>query len=172
MSRASVRAGIAAFLSPPNVAGLNEVYPSLPVVQPGEMFFSQPGQKSGAAAFIFIEHERERRMSLPAYRANKMVVYEVAVVVNFFWITAGGVGGMAQDPGVQAMEAYDSIVDALKARIRSDLTMGGTFFSAGDGAELGQDDLQLDSDLPVLVDGSNIGIRASLRITGSEVIQA
>jgi hypothetical protein len=171
VSRASVRAGVAAFLAPPNVAGLSEVFASLPVVQPGETFFSQPGQSSGASAFVFIEHERERRMSLPAYSANKLVIYTCAVVINFFWVSAGGVGGLGVDPGVQAMQAYDSIVDSLKARIRSDLTMGGTFFSAGDGAELGQDDLQLDSDLAVRI-GSDIGIRAALRFTGSEVIQA
>ncbi|GAC1480493.1 MAG: hypothetical protein NVS1B16_11330 [Pseudarthrobacter sp.] len=169
-----MRAGLSAFLQPPAVTGLTAVYPSLPVLTPGTAFFATPGQSSGATGFVFIEREQEQRLSMPAQTGWKRVVYNVLVVINYFYVGVGTPGGGVADagePGILAINGYDTIVDSLKARIRSDLTCGGTFFSGGNGAELGGADLELASDLPVFLD-PEIGIRGALRLTGAELIQA
>jgi hypothetical protein len=72
MSRATIRAAMAAWLQPPAVAGINTVYRSLPKIIPGQAFFAGvTGVNSGCVAMIHVardhrEAHRHRRTPPPA----------------------------------------------------------------------------------------------------------
>jgi hypothetical protein len=163
MSRASVRDAVVNWFSPPNVAGLNLVTRSKTKLVQGQEFFASTGAGSGAVAFIYFEGKREHRRSIGGPKSGwKRAVYKVGLVVLF----------RSNKPKMEdASDDHDALMDAIEARLRSDRTLGGAVFSAGEGAELGQDDIETVSDLPKLV-GQETHIWGVLRFEVAEWIQS
>lgn len=115
MSRAEVRSQLATFLTTPPVATLNQVFTSFPK-QINFQTGSTPGQKSRAAAVIFIQSENENRIALGgATSGKKRVDYEVVVQVFHH--------SMQRD-SQDAMDDFDTLVDNIKDRLRSDHRFG------------------------------------------------
>lgn len=144
MSRASVRAAVANWFAAPAILGLNKVSTSQPkLAYPSEAFFG-PNDPSGAVGFVFIEREEEMRRALGGpHGGTKELIYEVGLVIEF-----RSTHPLAED----AMDDYDSIIDLIKVRLRSDRTLGGQVFSAGEGNVLNGRDIEVLSDLPQIMD--------------------
>ena len=139
MSRATVRAAIAAWLAPPAVAGINTVYSDLPALIPGEAFFAgSVGATSGCVAALHIAGENESRKALGgATSGKKRVDYRLEVRLFYRSIVVPAAGG---DAGLIAGAEFDAIVEALKARIRADRTAGSAAVW-----QWGETDLSVDS---------------------------
>lgn len=158
MSRANVRlavknwfAGTAA-IAPGNtpIAGLNKVYRAMPrVIDGADYFTGAGGDQHGAQAYVHIEHDIEHRTAHPRVTGKKDVFYDVALVIIFASTSADVTAGES-DPGEAAMDAYDAVLELCRLRLRADPTLGGAVFSAGEGNELGIDDIDILSDLPRL----------------------
>lgn len=137
MSRATIRAAISAWLAPPNVTGINTVYRGFPTVVPGPAFFNAatPGAMSGCVAMVFIAGETETRKAFGGPTSGqKRVDYDVEIHLRYRSVKPPALGS---DAGLEATDDFDSIVDALKTRIRSDRTAGsGNVWQWGE-AELG-----------------------------------
>jgi hypothetical protein len=144
ISRAEVRSALATFFSPPAVAGLNKVYRAEPKVIQGQDFFAgaATGVGTGAVGVVHIEKESESRRALGgATSGKKRIDYEVAMILRF---------RSDLTSGTAAMDAYDTMVENFKVKLRSDRTIGsGVVFSAGEAGEQGGPDIEIISDLPV-----------------------
>lgn len=148
---------------------LNTVTRGMKVVTDGADFFASPGEQMGAAAYMHLEQDREHRKAVGgATSGKKRVVHHVGLVVLFKSLQQEPGAGEV-DPGEVAVDAHDILIEAIKTRLRSDRTLGGTVFSAGEGAELGADDIEIHSDLPRLV-GTEIHIWTVVRFVVCEWI--
>lgn len=117
MSRATARAAVTAWISPPNVAGLNTVYASWPKLGLEQMFASTtPGVTTGAVAIVGILSSSEERIAIGGATSGwKRVRHTVDLDV---WFRSVGTDGVA------AQQAFDTTLDALNARLRADRTLG------------------------------------------------
>lgn len=114
MSRATVRSAVATFFAPTAVAGLNSIYTSFPKRVPGNAFREgQPaGTKSGAVGVVHILSEREDRIAIGgAHSGKKWVHYTVELQVYCHSI---------ETHAEAAMDFFDSVIDGVKAHLRSD----------------------------------------------------
>lgn len=124
MSRQTIRGAIADWLAPPNVAGINTVYRGFPSEIPGRAFFGGPGQLSGCVAIVYIAGEIETRKAMGGPTSGKKRVdYLIEIHLRYRTIRPPANGS---DVGLDATDEFDNIVEALKARIRSDRTAGST----------------------------------------------
>lgn len=158
MSRAVIRAALAAYIAPPNIAGLNKVYTSQPKIIQGPEFF-QPGLTgfaSGAVASVFIEREVELRKALGgATSGKKRINYDIAILIQF---------RSTKPRSEDAMDDYDALIERLKVRIRTDRTLGSpSIFQAGEA------ELEVISDLPKLSNDETM-IFSALRMDIAEFI--
>jgi hypothetical protein len=161
MSRATVRAAIAAYFAPPAVVGLNRVYTSMPKRVEGPNFRDmQPaGTYSGAVAIINIESESETRRSIGGEHSGwKRVSYTVALDIY-----SHSIHRRSED----AMADFDTVIDGVKAHLRSNRRLEDypQIFEAGE--------IFLDGDYgepKVLQDGST-EIWGTVRFEVSEFIQ-
>jgi hypothetical protein len=132
MSRATVRAGIAAYLAPPAVTGINTVYTSYPKIIPAAAFFASSaiGAGGGAALVVHIVASPEMRKTSPAVAGGwKRVDHEVELNLFHRWVAPSQtVGG---DAMIDAMANFDAVIDALKVKIRADPTCGGALWQWG-----------------------------------------
>lgn len=138
MSRATVRAAIVAWFQPPNVPGLNKLFSAMPKLIQGDDAFSIVGQGSGAVGFPYVQGKREWRYTMGP-QGQKLIAYNVGLVVMFRSV---------KPTAEEAVSDHDDLMDAIEARLRSDNTLGGQVFLAGEGAGLGEADLETESDLP------------------------
>jgi hypothetical protein len=118
MSRAQVRSQLVTFLrSSTTIPDLNQVYSAFPK-QINFQVNAQAGQRSRAAAIVFIERETESRIALGgATSGKKRVDYDVAIQVFHHSLQSN-----AED----AMDDFDGTVDGLKDWLRSDHRFGDT----------------------------------------------
>lgn len=122
MSRATIRAAMVAWLAPPNSPGINTVYRGFPKLIPGPAFFdaTQPGLQAGCVAVVNIVGETEQRIAMGGPTSGKKRIdYIVEFQLKFRYAKPASTGG---DMGLDATDAFDQIVDGLKARIRLDRT--------------------------------------------------
>jgi hypothetical protein len=115
--RVGVREKLAKFLANPPITGLNVVHTSFPKrIQFQEN--SQPGQLSRAQVVIFIQSETETRLAIGgAHDGWKRVDYNVIIQIFLHSL---------ERDAVIAMDAFDTLVDAIKTRLRSDHNFGDT----------------------------------------------
>jgi hypothetical protein len=115
--RVGVRETLAKFLANPPITGLNVVHTSFPKrIQFQEN--SQPGQLSRAQVVIFIQSETETRLAIGgAHDGWKRVDYNVIIQIFLHSL---------ERDAVIAMDAFDTLVDAIKTRLRSDHNFGDT----------------------------------------------
>lgn len=113
--RVGVRETLAKFLANPPIAGLNVVHTSFPKrIQFQEN--SLPGQLSRAQVVIFIQSETETRLAIGgAHDGWKRVDYNVIIQIFLHSL---------ERDSVDAMDAFDTLVDAIKTRLRSDHNFG------------------------------------------------
>jgi len=115
--RVGVRQTLYTFLANPPITGLNVIHTSFPKrIQFQEN--AQPGQLSRAQAVIFIQAENETRLAIGgATNGWKRIDYNVIVQIFHHSLQRN-----AQD----AMADFDTLVDAIKTRLRSDHNFGDT----------------------------------------------
>lgn len=133
MSRATVRAGIATWLTG-QVPGINTVYRGQRRIIPATAFTKgQVGAPFGAVAMVHILNEAENRIAVGGAQAGwKRLDYQVEIQLFFRWTSPARSANTDSDSGLEATDAFDAIVDALKARIRADRTAGGTVWQWGE----------------------------------------
>lgn len=137
MSRATIRAAMAAWLAPPAVAGINTVYRGQPKIIPGQAFFAGvTGVNSGCVAMIHIARDTEKRIAIGGPTSGKKRIdYTVEFRLLYRLVrSASTTGG---DAGLDATDEFDAIVDALKARIRADRTANSAAIWQWGEADLG-----------------------------------
>lgn len=128
MSRATVRSAVATFFAPPAVSGLNAIYTSFPKRIPGNDFRAgqAAGTKSGAVGVVHIISEREERIAIGgATSGKKWVHYTVELQVYCHSI---------ETHAETAMAFFDSVIDGVKAHLRSDRWLNDypVIFEAGE----------------------------------------
>lgn len=133
MSRKTVRDAVVSFFEPPVVDGLNKVYSTFPKRIPGTDYrVGKPsGSKSGAVGVVNILSEREHRISFGGEHAGeKMVHYRVELQIY-----CHSVETHTED----AMIFFDSVIDGVKDRLRSErrLLAWPVIFEAGEEELIG-----------------------------------
>lgn len=115
--RTGVRATIYSFLSSPQITNLNQIFTSFPK----RIDFNvntTAGSDSRAAAIIFIASERESRIAIGgATNGIKRVDYTIILQIYQHSFVRN-----AED----AMTDFDTLIDAIKTRLRSDHRFGDT----------------------------------------------
>jgi len=115
--RTGVRATLYTFLSTPPIATLNQIFTSFPK----RIDFNvntTPGVSSRAAAIIFIAGERESRIAIGgATNGIKRIDYTVILQIYQHSFVRN-----AED----AMTDFDTLIDNIKTRLRSDHRFGDT----------------------------------------------
>jgi hypothetical protein len=115
--RVGVRATLASFLTTPQIATLNQVFTSFPK-RINFQTNSIAGQLSRAAAVVFIQSENETRLAIGgATNGWKRVDYSIVLQVFHHSLQRN-----AED----AMADFDTLVDNIKTRLRSDHNFGDT----------------------------------------------
>ena len=115
--RAGVRNTLANFLSNPPVELLNQVFTSFPK-RINFQVNSQAGQLSRSAVVIFIQSETESRIAIGgAHNGWKRVDYSVILQVYQHSL---------QRESQDAMQDFDTLIDNIKTRLRSDHNFGDT----------------------------------------------
>jgi hypothetical protein len=150
------------------VAGIGTVHRALPRTTPGTDFGLEANGGSGAVCWIHIDGERESRRALGgAHSGIKQVDYQVGLVIEFRSVKADAEA---------AQDDFDTMIEALKERIRSDRQLGtvgspSPIFLAGEGEQPGQPDLDVISDLPKL-SNSEVWIKGVVRVAVTELVYA
>lgn len=161
MSRAEVRAAVGNWIAAANIPHLNQIYTS----HPKRINFqnnSTAGEMTRAAGLVFIANEVESRIANGgADDGWKRVDYQVQ-----FQIFTHSVEQYSQD----AMDAFDAIVDAVKAQLRAgghrlNLESGDVIWQA---AEPGID---VTYGEPITNDGGATEIWAALEFTVTQMIR-
>ena len=115
--RTGVRATLYTWLTGGSITGLNQIFTSFPK-RINYQVNSQPGQLSRAAVVIFIQNERESRIAVGgAHNGWKRVDYSIILQVYQHSLERD-----AED----AMTAFDTLIDAIKTRLRADHNFGDT----------------------------------------------
>ena len=113
--RTGVRSTLYTFLSSPSITGLNQVFTSFPK-RINFQVNSQPGQLSRAACVIFIQSENETRLAIGGATSGwKRVDYSVILQIYLHSLQRN-----AED----VMTDFDTLIDNIKTRLRSDHTFG------------------------------------------------
>lgn len=114
MSRATVRAAVAAWFAPPNVAKLNRVDVAKTRNFKSQTLYSGT-DRYGVTAYVRIETVREERITAPAVAGKKRLDYDVALVFLF---------RSKARAALDAMSDLDTFIEALKTRLRADPRLG------------------------------------------------
>lgn len=113
--RSAARQTLYNWIETGNIPNLNQFFFSFPK-RINFQVNSRPGQLSRAAAVIFIQSENEQRIAIGgAHNGWKRVDY--SVIVQVFQHS------LHRD-AIQAMTDFDILIDAIKARLRSDHNFG------------------------------------------------
>jgi hypothetical protein len=113
--RTGVRATLFSFLSTPQIPTLNQVFTSFPK-RINYQVNSIPGQLSRAATVIFIASESETRLAIGgATNGWKRVDYTIILQVYQHSLERNA---------EEAMTAFDTLIDNIKTRLRSDHNFG------------------------------------------------
>ena len=122
VGRAQVRQTLYNFINPPQVAGINQVFTSLPKRIDFQVN-ALPSQQSRVAAVIFIESETETRVALGGFNGADNGIHagwkriDYTVVIQLFQHSLARTAE-------QAMDDFDSVIDNLKQQLRSNHTLG------------------------------------------------
>ena len=115
--RKGVRETLSAFLANPPIPTLNQVFTSFPK-RINFQLNSQPGQMTRSAVVVFIAGEDENRLAIGGANSGwKRVDYSVILQVYTHSLHIN-----AED----AMDDFDTLIDNIKERLRSDHNFGDT----------------------------------------------
>ena len=159
--RADVRATLYNYLKTAGIYQLNQVFTSFPK-RINYQVNARPGQLSRAAAVIFIQSEREKRIAIGgAHSGWKQVDY--TVVVQIFHHSV-------QNNAEDSMADFDTLIDNIKATLRADHRFGDTTGNlVWQGAEPAIDTLYGE---PITSDNGATETFAEIRFDVTEMIQA
>lgn len=161
VGRTQVRSTLAAFIQPPAVGGVNQVFTSFPK-RINFQVNALAGERNRSVVVIHIESETESRIAVGgAFNGWKRVDY--TVVLQLFHHSL-------ERESQDAMDNFDMVVDNLKEKLRSDHNFGdpsGTL--VWQGAEPAIDATYGE---PVSQNGTSTETWASLRFTVTQMIQA
>jgi len=159
--RAAVRSTLANFIKAPNVDGINQVFTSFPK-RIDFQTNALPSQLSRTAAVIFVESEKENRLAIGG-ATNGIKRVEYSIVIQLFHHSS-------ERKPEDAMDDFDTTIDNLKEKLRSDHTFGDPSSNlVWQGAEPAID---VSYGEPVSNDGTSTETWASLRFTVTQMIQA
>ena len=134
MSRQTVRNAVAQYFAPPNVPGLNKIYISQPKRITGTDFHGgrPSGDLNGAVGVIYIAAETEERRGIGGEHSGKKWVHytvQFQVLVN-----------SREQLSENSMVFFDSIIDAVKDRLRSNRRLDDypVIFEAGERELIGE----------------------------------
>lgn len=174
MSRATVRAALAAFLQGADIPGLHGMYGAEPVFYAGEQLNAGAEDGVAAWAWVVLGDSSEERWSVPAQwpgqdgAGDKGVHYDAAIMVMYQYLipSAQVTPAVAPDAWV---DGEDAIIQAIKDRLHSDPALGAPAVVLVSGQNRG--DMRVSGDDPRFEPGKVVSVKAiEFRIT--EVIQA
>ena len=161
MTRAQVRSAVGDWVAGANISHLNQIYTSFPK-RINFQANSTAGEITRAAGVVFIRSEQESRVAIGGKSDGwKRVDYDVQ-----FQIYTHSVEAQSQD----AMDAFDVIVDAVKARLRA----GGHRLGLDDGDVIWQaaePAITVQYGEPMTNDGGATEIWAALEFTVTQMIR-
>jgi hypothetical protein len=161
VGRKEVRATLAAFIEPPKVDGINQVFTSFPKRIDFQVN-ALPSQLSRCAAVIYIESQRDDRLAIGgAHSGIKRIDYQV--VIQLFHHSL-------ERKSEDAMDDFDNTVDNLVQLLRSDHTFGdpsGTLVWQG-----AEPRIDISFGEPASNDGTSTETWASVRFDVTQMIQA
>jgi hypothetical protein len=159
--RADVRTTLYNYLKGANIYQLNQLFTSFPK-RINYQVNSKPGQLSRAAAVIFIQSEREKRIAIGGATSGWKQV-DFTVVLQIFHHSM-------QRDAEDAMADFDTLIDNIKATLRADHRFGDTSGNlVWQGAEPAIDTLYGE---PVTSDNGATETFAEIRFDVTEMIQA
>lgn len=146
MSRATVRSAIVNYLTTASIPGLAKVFTAAPKMAQGQDYYGVTTQGgSGAFAFVHINHETEPQIAVGGLGGGaKMLIYDVGLVVRF---------KSYNTDQTSYMDAYDTIIENIKKRIRSDPRLGTALLPANQQVFISGKEghgIEVISDLPAL----------------------
>ena len=159
MSRATVRAGVVNYLRNGNLPFVGTYFTAEPKIRQGPQFYTG-STVTGAILFPFINGDRETRISLGG---EKRVQYDVIIHVE-----CRSLQPRAED----AMADFDSLIEAIKVRVRADRTLAGTVFQAGEGNGVGAIDLVTAYRNPSTIGNGETLLWAAISMQVVEIITA
>jgi hypothetical protein len=172
MSLATVRGAIAAYLNfgtgtqtqDAAIPGLNKVFRAQPTfIDPTQWWILPPELGAGTVGYLHLAKVDEDRIAFPAVEGQKMVGYIVVLVLIYRYQIPSGTQATPYE-GDEWIDGQDETVEAIKAWIRKDPTLGTAQTTQGTGVpgviygqypgaiwEAGQDkgDLSMTADPPV-----------------------
>lgn len=180
MSRASVRAGIGAYLGGTlntqtrvyqgnTTFGVHLVRTAFPRHVPGDDFGLGDGVLSGSYVNVHVREQRETRITTgggPVPPSGlKKIRYEV--VLHIFHRSL-------EPHGEDAEDHLERVTEGLLQRIRADRTFGGVVFQAGEGdnTSVGSEDLLIGYGEPLDKDGGGRESYAGISLICLEYIQS
>lgn len=169
---ADVRRAVTTYLQSPPIPGVVSVFRAVPVVIQGDSWAPALDTGWGAAIAVHLGEKRESRIALGGATSGiKRVDYAVSLVLIFRWVIPDDASeGPDTEPDGWA-DAFDALLDAVEARIRSDRTFGtgqqGVIWQAGEAEE----DLRIQMDLPK-VDNGEVQVWAAMEIVVTEMVEA
>jgi len=159
--RADVRTTLFNYLKGANIYQLNQLFTSFPK-RINYQVNSNPGQLSRAAAVIFIQSEREKRIAIGG-ATNGWKQVDFTVILQIFHHSM-------QRNAEDAMADFDTLIDNIKATLRADHRFGDTSGNlVWQGAEPAIDTLYGE---PVTSDNGATETFAEIRFDVTEMIQA
>lgn len=170
MSKSAVRQAIANFLDP-NISGvsieyLSNVYQALPKIANEQDLFSlqPPGQGLGAVIFMFLGHQVEKLLTVPAIGGQRQRTY----TLDLLCILKSDV-----ETTLAGQQAFDSFMDSLIARILSDPQAGDpsliVAWGQGDMRQ-GSLDMEFEYPVPKVIGGGVVLFQAVGHITVVELV--
>lgn len=154
MSRQIVRDQVVDYLANADIQGLSTIYTFPPKITPEGMFYigQIPGQFEGAIVFTFIERQSEQRRALGGSNSGiKFVTYNFVFSCYF---------RSTQNQAEVAAMNNEAFLNSFVEAIRANRTAGapqnatGNVWQWGEGGIDGGVDIQIESDLPVLLGGA------------------
>lgn len=132
MSSATVRSALYAFFNAPPIAGINKLHAAPPYWADGSEWDLSVDLGSGAIGAIHLAEDVESRITVPAPNVllpgnavgQKIVTYTVGFMIFYQYLLPSNTLTPV-DPADWA-NPLDSIIDGIKARIRSDPTGGNS----------------------------------------------
>lgn len=173
MSRTTVRAVLADFLTGANITGLNGIYKAEPTFFPGEQLDAAAGNGVAAWAWVNLGDSSEERWSVPAQwpgqngAGDKAVHYDAAIIVQYHYLIPQRTSTpVSPDDWVSG---EDAIIQAIKDRLHSDPALGdaGVVLVSGQG----RGDMRVSGDNPLMEPGKVLSTRV-IEFGITEAIQA
>src|ERR1043166_10156044 len=119
MGARAVRQAIRDFIS--TVDGISNAYRDEPHYVSNEAWYTEDGTH-GTVAYVHLDQESETRLTITGFPdAGQQITYTVGIVVLYEYLISDD-----ETSPDNWVEGLDDVLDALKARLRSDPSMGST----------------------------------------------